>query len=111
MTAATLIAALEDWGYRSYQPSSQGRTCVWAGSRRLPAGAPECEANGERIAWHVSLHRVDRHESAQVEIVGERHGQWWSLRSYAIQLGELLAVLPSVEQDLLGAWSRLRGAA
>lgn len=100
------IRLLKEHGYKEYS-SPPHKYAVWSGAKRLPADAPQCETNEGKISWHASLYEIGEHHSAEVEIGGERNGEWFALKCYALNLGDLPTTLPPIEDKLLAAWSAL----
>ena len=111
VTRQEVINILEKQGYKSYPPFNK-ENVVWCASRRLPKDSPECECNEDKISWHVNVYDFDipndpysrEYKSIEVEIVAEKHKQWFNLKCYNIQWNDLEKQLSVAEKCLLNSW-------
>lgn len=108
MSNEELIDWLTERGYVQY-PDRLHEWAFWSGSRRMPAGTPECLTNEQKIAWHVRLYdyttSAGPHCSAEVEIVGHSGRDiWCNLKVYGLGFSELREKLDEIEQRLAAAW-------
>ena len=114
MTRQEVINILEKQGYKSYPvPRHYDQYSIkWAGSKRLPEGSPECDSNEKKISWHINIYdwaipndQYNREfKSIEIEIVAEKHGQWFKLSCYGIRWEDLEKQLPVAEKSLLNSW-------
>jgi hypothetical protein len=106
MTRDELQTWLVSQGYKPFTNHHTG--AVWCGAKRLPTDAPGCETNAHKVSWHVRLYEVEAHgvpwRSCEVEICGERGGQWYRLLAYEIAPETMRPNLTAIEQRLLAAW-------
>jgi len=117
MTKEELIELLEKRGYKPYPPHVHGEGVIWAGALRLPEGSPECETNEHKISWHVRVWDFDMHDqygrsfqSVDLEICGELHKQWYTLKAYGIDWKDVNStVFWDAEYSLLKAWEAIAG--
>jgi hypothetical protein len=123
MNRQEVILCLEKAGYKSYPvPRHTSETIVWTGSKRFPSGSLQCDTNEHKISWHVSVYDWywDNYnkdsglakvpvemQSVELEVVGEKHEQWFSLKSYSISFEQLPNILQNAEDSLFRAWNSI----
>jgi hypothetical protein len=103
---------LESQGFKVSTNSlaNKENLCNWYAYRMSTITARECECNdGKSMQIVVKPFKYWSipHESAEVEVTGERGGIWYNLRAYSLHHNEVLERLNDIETSLISAWNAL----
>lgn len=119
MTRQEVIDFFEKRGYNEYSLTIlRESTVVWNGEKRqTKRNVPNCECNDRPPSFHVIIHDWEiandpyhrDFKSIEIEIVGEKHGQWFNLKCYSINWNNLEKQISVAESCLLNAWIATAG--
>ena len=90
--------------------------CNWYAYRRSELPARECEFNdGKPMQLVVRPYRFPHPsapggawESAEVDVIGEAGGLWFTLQAYLLSHQAVRERLGDIERSLISAWNALR---
>jgi hypothetical protein len=116
-------SALESagWAIANNNIAAEYNGCNWYAWNRQRVDGPDCECNDKPPALIVYPHVFSaefmrRHDvshanagSVEVEVCGERGGQWLKFRVYSITPAEFFERLPLASRQLAAAWRAAAG--